>query len=328
MKLLKHSALTLACLCACSAHAESNVTIYGLLDTALVASGGGPKGSTVKLESGVSNGSRLGFKGNEDLGGGLSAIFTLESGILADTGASDQSGTLFGRQAFVGLSSRTAGTLTMGRQYTLMFETLTEVDPFANNYGGASGQLMSGEKAGTRQNNTVEYASPTYAGFSGQAAYGFGEQPGNAAKSRQFEYSARYENGPLLLRGTYNRTDNATATAHVSNTLLMARYRFNVATVSYGIGDNRGPGAVASRDMIAAVSVPFGPHNVAATLVHKSDRAHTGLGANQVAGAYTYALSQRTNLFLAYAKLSNTRFATTKFGDGDRELDIGIKHKF
>lgn len=316
-----------ACLCGWSAQAQSNVTLYGMVDTALVATGG-PKGNHLKLESGVSNGSRIGFRGNEALGDGLSAIFTLESGILADTGAADQGGILFGRQAFVGLSSSTAGTLTAGRQYTLMFDTLTDVDPFTNNYGGASGQLMSGEKAGTRQNNTVQYASPVKAGFSGQAAYGFGEQPGSAAKARQFDYSVRYENGPLLLRGTVNRADNATATAHVTNTLLIARYRFEAATVSYGIGDNRGPGTIASRDMIAAVTVPLGRHAVSTTLVHKSDRANTSLGANQIAAAYTYALSTRTNLYVAYSRLSNIRFATTKFGDGNRELDIGIKHKF
>jgi predicted porin len=307
--------------------AEPNVSVYGMLDSALVVTQGGPKGSMTKLESGVSNGSRLGFTGKEDLGGGLSSFFILESGILIDTGASDQSGTLFGRQAFVGIKND-SGTLKLGRQYTLMFETLTDVDPFTNNYGGASGQLMSGEKAGTRMNNTVQYMTPVIHGFSGQLAYGFGEVPGNSAKSRQFEYSASYAAGPLLVRGTYNRTDNATATDSARNALVIAKYKFSRFTGSLGYGANKGLGKIDSRDYIAAVAVPFGPHGMSATLIHKSDLAGTHFGANQAAAAYTYAFSKRTNIYLAYAKLSNTRFATTKFGDGDRELDIGIKHRF
>lgn len=212
-------------LAAGSASAQSNVTVYGLLDTAVVLARGGPSGAFNKLESGVSNGSRLGLRGVEDLGGGISAIFTLESGILADSGASDQ-------------------------------------------------------------------------------------------------------NGALLLRGAFNHSDNAAATDSARNTLLIAKYDFGSVAASLGYGANKGTRLVDSRDYIAAMSMPLGAYGLAATLIHKSDRAATGLGANQAALAYTYAFSKRTNLYLAYSKLSNIRFATSKFGDGDRELDIGIKHRF
>lgn len=154
--------------------AVAGVEVYGMLDAAVVLAHGGPAGSRTKLEAGVSNGSRIGVRGREDLGGGTTAIFTVETGILNDTGGVDQDGVLFGRQAFVGVQGR-YGTLTLGRQYTPIFETLTDVDPFTNNYGGALGQLMTGEKAGTRQNNTVQFATPVLAGFSGQLAYGAGE---------------------------------------------------------------------------------------------------------------------------------------------------------
>ncbi|MES2261356.1 MAG: porin [Pseudomonadota bacterium] len=307
--------------------AQSNVTVYGLLDAAVVVAGGGPKGASTRLDSGVSNGSRIGFTGREGLGNGLSSFFTLESGILIDTGASDQGGLLFGRQAFVGLT-HAAGTLKIGRQYTLMFDTLTDVDPFTNNYGGAAGQLMAGEKAGTRMNNTVQYTSPAVRGFSAQLAYGFGEVPGDSARSRQFEYGASYNAGPLLLRATYNRTDNAGATDSARNVLLIAKYSFGPLTASAGYGANQGTGSTDSRDYLVAVSAPFGAHGISGTFIHKSDRANTRLGANQVAAAYTYALSKRTNVFVAYSKLSNIRFTTSKFGDGDRELDLGIKHRF
>lgn len=311
-----------------SAMAQSNVTIYGLLDTAMVSTRGGPDGSEFKIDSGVSNGSRIGFRGREDLGNGLSAIFQLEAGILLDSGASDQNGTLFGRQAFMGLKGK-MGTLTIGRQYTPIYHTLTSVDPFNNNYGGAAGQLMSGAKAGTRMNNTVMYVSPEISGLTGQLAYGAGEVPGDSAKSRQLGASLTYKAGPLLLRGGYNRTNNVTATDSARNVLLVGEYDFGPLTAGFGYGTNRGQRGIDSRDYIAALTVPLGgAHTLMATLIHKSDRANTNMGANQVAAAYTYYLTKRTNVYVAYSKLSNIRFTTSKFGEGDRELDVGIKHLF
>ena len=132
---MKKAVLAAAVLAGMSASAlsQNNVQIYGLLDSAIVHESGGPKGSATKLESGVSNGSRLGFRGNEDLGDGLSALFVLEAGILIDTGASDQHGLLFGRQAFVGVRKKDFGTLAIGRQYTPIYQTLTMIDPSSNN---------------------------------------------------------------------------------------------------------------------------------------------------------------------------------------------------
>ncbi|WP_308610527.1 porin [Massilia frigida] len=99
------------------AMAQSSVTVYGVADAALVKESGGVAGGVTKMVGGVEGGSRLGFRGTEDLGGGLAAIFTLEMGFNLDTGTSAQGGVAFGRQAFVGLNSK-AGALTLGRQYT------------------------------------------------------------------------------------------------------------------------------------------------------------------------------------------------------------------
>lgn len=312
-----------------SALAQNNVQIYGLLDSAIVHESGGPKGSATKLESGVSNGSRLGFRGNEDLGDGLSALFVLEAGILIDTGASDQNGLLFGRQAFVGVRKKDFGTLAIGRQYTPIYQTLTMIDPSSNNYGGAAGQLMSGEKAGTRQNNAVNFSSDKFAGFSGQLAYGFGEVAGNAQGSRQVGGSLTYELGKLTLRSAYNQTNNAAATDSARNTLTLAKYDFGILTAGVGVGTNKGIGTTESRDYIAALTVPFGPHTIMATYIKKDDRSVANkFDAHQYASTYIYNLSKRTSVYAAYAKLSNINFTTTKFGTGDREIDLGIKHTF
>lgn len=104
---MKKSLIALSVLAAVAgtAQAQSSVTIYGVVDMALQHQNtGDPAGSTLGLDSGIQSGSRLGFKGSEDLGGGLKANFQLEMGINADTGSSAQGGRAFGRQAFVGLS--------------------------------------------------------------------------------------------------------------------------------------------------------------------------------------------------------------------------------
>ena len=312
-----------------SAFAQSNVQMYGVFDSAIVVEGGGPNGGVARIESGVSNGSRIGLQGKEDLGGGLSAIFLLEAGLLLDTGASDQNGLLFGRQAYAGLSNQNIGTVTMGRQYTPIYQTLTQIDPSANNFGGGAGQLMAGEKAGTRQNNTLMFSSVKVQGFSGQLAYGFGEVAGNQAASRQVGGSLTYERGGFSTRIGYNRTNNAIASDSARNTLLIAKYDFGMLTAGVGYGINKGMGTINSRDTILAVTVPMGNHTLMATYINKDDRAPGNqFGAQQFAGSYLYSLSKRTTLYTAYAHLSNTRFTTTKFGTGNREFDLGIKHAF
>lgn len=310
-----------------AAFAQSNVTVYGIVDTGIVVGRGGPKGSEMKLESGVSNGSRLGLRGSEALGNGMSGIFTLESGILNDTGALDQGGLLFGRQAFVGLESR-QGTLTMGRQYTPIYSALLIADPFGNNFGGASGQLMANEKAGVRMNNTLMYSSPSVNGFNGQLAYGFGEVAGDSAKSRQIGAAVGYANGPLTVRIAHNRTNNATATDASRNALVVGKFDFGTAVASAGYGINKGIGAVDSRDILLGVTVPFGADAVMASYIRKDDHSSLKTDGNQMAMAYTHALSKRTVAYAALAKLSNTNFTTTKFAAGDREIDLGIRHAF
>ena len=91
-----------------------------------------------KLTSGIGSQSRLGFRGTEDLGGGLSAIFQLETGLKVDDGTLDNTNSaLFNRQAFVGLKSKDAGTLTLGKQYTMLYNAMSQVaDPFGAGYAG------------------------------------------------------------------------------------------------------------------------------------------------------------------------------------------------
>ena len=116
---MKKSLLALAVLGAFAgaASAQTNVTVYGLVDAGIQRTDTDNSGARWGLDSGLQSGNRLGFKGSEDLGGGLSAIFTLESGFNLDDGTQAQGGRLFGRQAWVGLNGG-FGTVKFGRQYT------------------------------------------------------------------------------------------------------------------------------------------------------------------------------------------------------------------
>ncbi|HXZ10063.1 MAG TPA: porin, partial [Paraburkholderia sp.] len=112
-----------------AAHAQSSVTLYGIIDAGVSyvnhsknATGG--SSNLFKYDDGVAQGSRWGLRGTEDLGGGLKAIFLLESGFNSGNGTMGQSSTLFGRQAFVGLTKDGIGSFTMGRQYTFNTDIL------------------------------------------------------------------------------------------------------------------------------------------------------------------------------------------------------------
>src|ERR1700730_16325238 len=128
---MKKTLLALAVLGAFAgaASAQTNVTVYGIVDAGVqYKNDGNPAGKTLSLQSGIQNGSRLGFKGTEDLGGGLSAIFTFENGFNVDDGTLGQGNRLFGRQAWVGLNGG-FGTVKLGRQQTALYYALTEIDP-------------------------------------------------------------------------------------------------------------------------------------------------------------------------------------------------------
>jgi predicted porin len=119
-----------------TAQARTGVTIYGIADAGYLRESGGSAGTVNKIGSGMGSCSRIGFRGNEDLGGGMSAVFTLENGDRLDTGEVDAAGSMFNRQAWVGLKSKD-GMLTLGRQYTPWHQALAQVgDPFSTGYAG------------------------------------------------------------------------------------------------------------------------------------------------------------------------------------------------
>ena len=129
-----------AALAASAAHAQSSVTLYGLIDAGLmytnnVKTSATSHGSLFQATSGTVNGSRFGLRGAEDLGGGLKAIFVLENGFNVQNGKLGQNGRMFGRQAFVGLSSSDFGTVTLGRQYDSLVDFVAPLSGTAGTFG-------------------------------------------------------------------------------------------------------------------------------------------------------------------------------------------------
>lgn len=320
---------TLAVAATGNAAAQTSLTIYGLVDAGVVLERGG-SGNVTRLTSGVQSGSRLGFKGMEDLGGGMSARFALESGFGIDSGTLNPGGTLFGRQAFAGLSGRW-GDVLFGRQYTPHFLVLDEVDPFGTGLAGSSTNLLT---TVPRMNNTLKYLTPDWSGLSGEFAYGFGEVAGDSTANRQLGASVGYLRGPLVLKLAHHRADAPTGLDRSRSTLLAGKVDFGRAAASVGVGLNRGTGTADNRDYMLGVTVPVGAGVLMASFTRKDDRSIANGDADQWALGYTHLLSRRTNLYTSFARIYNDPGATytvgnaTEPGSGDKAFNIGIRHKF
>jgi predicted porin len=348
---------------ATSAQAQSNVTIYGTVDAGIVHESGGKDGSVTRLGSGIASASRFGFRGNEDLGNGLAAVFTLEGAVRIDTGSNSGSSTqggIFDRQAFVGLKSDTLGTVTLGRQYTPLYLALSQVaDPFGAGYSGSAKNLFPSKNT-TRTSNTVVYASPSFSGFSGSLAYSLGEQAGDSAAGRQIGAGLAYSNGPLNARLAYNTLNSDKAAvapaAAVSrdiarNTLFAVNYDFIVAKAFFAYGKNEGyassqyandvayTSAEASpsldnTNILIGATVPVGPAGtIMASYIRKDDKTFNQ-DADQYAIGYSHALSKRTSAYATFAKIKNKNNASytvgdnTEAGSGDKAISLGMRHTF
>lgn len=197
-----------------AAHAQSSVTLYGLIDEGFnyTTNSGGHSG--YQMLSGDVAGSRWGLKGNEDLGNGLSAVFKLENGFNLNTGAFGENGQEFGRQAYVGLASTHYGTLTFGRQYGPNVDLWSGFTAAGATIGDFASHPFDNDNADYdyRLNNSVKYVSPTYGGFTGEALYGFSNQAGGFANNRVYSAAGSYASGPFSAAVAYQRMDSANGT--------------------------------------------------------------------------------------------------------------------
>jgi predicted porin len=311
--------------------AQPSATIYGIVDAGITYDrGSGAAGSVIRMDSGIQSGNRLGFRGTEDLGGGLTALFLLENGFTITNGAFAQGGLLFGRQAYVGLGNR-YGQLRLGRQYTPGYVALRDlIDPMADGFAGAGNRLML--TGPTRFNNTVDViATDNLGGFYGEVQYSPGGVAGSSNANSAQAIGGGYAAGPFSAKLTYQSSYDLTAADNTKNLLLGGTYDFGVAKAHLGYGTNRNEATLDTRDWLIGVTVPFGSHTFLASYINKADRIHAQSNANMLSLAYTYTLSKRTNFYTSVARLANdsaAAYGVAVAGTTDTTLNFGIRHKF
>ncbi len=183
--------------------AQSSVTLYGSIDEAIADYSNSGGHSLVAMQSGDNAASYWGLKGKEDLGGGLSAIFTLESSFNITNGAlpGDR---IFAHAAYVGFASNTYGTVTLGRQFD---PTVDLIQPITGDNIAGPAFTTPGDADNNDDtvwvNNSIKYASPTYAGFQYELMYGVSGIAGNASGGQTCSAAAAYNNGGLTLATGY-----------------------------------------------------------------------------------------------------------------------------
>lgn len=206
-------------------HAQSSVTLYGIINEAITYSSNQGGHSAVQLTGNGEYGSRWGLRGSEDLGGGTRAIFTLENGFSPTSGALGQNNRMFGRQAFVGFSNADYGTLTFGRQYDAIVGTLQTMTS-----NGAWGGVMFSHPYDNdntddylRVNNSIKYVSPNMKGFTGTAMYALSNAPGAFANNRMWSLGGIYTQGAFSIAAAYSLYDepgvNTTATVNTNGAI-------------------------------------------------------------------------------------------------------------
>jgi Outer membrane protein (porin) len=181
-----------------TAQAQSSVTLYGTVDDGFQFTSNQKGERSYAASQGGLGSSKWGLLGNENLGGGYSAVFNLENGFDPNSGKLGNNGALFGRKAFVGISSP-YGTIRLGRQYDLSYETLgayAAPNRFDGGLGAHPGDVdnLWGD---FNISNAVKYTSPNLYGFTFGALYGFGNNAGDFTRSQTTNFVATYATGPF-----------------------------------------------------------------------------------------------------------------------------------
>ncbi|QNB15467.1 porin [Paraburkholderia tropica] len=333
------SGLASACLFQ-TAHAQSSVTLYGVIDNGIEYQNGG-NGSVVRATSGGLFASRYGLKGTEDIGGGLHVNFQLEQGFSAMTGAAANAAEAFNRQAWVGLSGA-FGEVRFGLQNTPQYIFLNrELDPVAVMSMGSP--MLNFNSLTIRVNNAISYFTPTVYGLSAQFMVAMRDSTTKPSNGLQFyNAAARYENGPFRVAAGYEQADNATGTSalkvfNAGASVGVGPARFYLAYHTEKQTDNS-----IKRDVYeGSGSWSFGPADQLALMYgYLHDRTGKGNNAQQIGMTYEHYLSKRTTLYASAAFINNrnqaaftlngTAYAgpTVAPGSNTRGVILGMVHTF
>lgn len=340
---MKKSLLALAALTAFAgvASAQSSVTLFGIVDLAAVGVKNGSQSQKL-LSSNQLNSNRLGFRGVEDLGGGMRAGFWIEGAMDNDTGS--PAGQTWQRRSTVSLMGG-FGELRLGRDYTPSFWNYTIFDPFGTNGPGSMLNLVStlGSGATTlvRANNTIGYFLPSMGGVYGQVQVAAGE---GVAGNKYFGGRIGYAGGPVNVAAAYGKTNKDGGLADDYTDLNFGgSVKFGPATIiaQYSKRDFL---ARSQKTGLIAATIGFGQSTLKASYVKSAgdqSTSTTDFDADQFAFGYQYDLSKRTAIYATYSALDNngtaatgSRFtigqgpAQTRGGDNSKGYAVGVRHSF
>ncbi|WP_418789314.1 porin [Paraburkholderia pallida] len=227
-----------------AAHAQSSVALYGIVDEGIDYTSNVLGHSQWKMSSGDAQGSRWGLKGSEDLGGGYKAVFQLENGFDVNSGRLMQGGRMFGRQAWVGVSNDSYGTLSLGRQYDSLVEFLGPLTANGNWGGYLFEHPYDNDNTDNsfRLNNAVQYYSANFSGFQFGATYAFSNSPGQISTNNAQSVGASYANGGFTIGLAYLNVTNpgvnsAGAVATNDAGFFAERQRVFGAGINYALGN-------------------------------------------------------------------------------------------
>lgn len=316
------------------AWSQSSITLYGIVDAAMERAASGSGSSVTRLVSGQGSASRLGFRGTEDLGAGLRAIFSLEAALNTDTGLGGATGggLAFNRQSWVGLMGNW-GQITLGRQFRPEARAVFGMDPF--DAGSVASPPNTYANTVFRADNAIVYETPRIAGVVGRVMYAFGERAGNVSGALDdVGASLQYYNGPLYMAYGYDSRRNTTATDRRTWHSVGGSYDFNVAKLyaAYRIRDEKSASLDESNFWVG-VGIPVGALTLQATVGRVNDKSGLDQNARGYSVGAEYLLSKRTDVYARYAKLRNENGAVFGLDNGingtsPSSMVIGVRHRF
>lgn len=339
------------------AAAQSSVTLFGVVDVAL-QHGTGSTADRTQLGSGANSSARLGFRGVEDLGGGLRASFWLESALLPDngsggttstnnqtTGTTGGGGLTFGRRATVSLTGAW-GELRLGRDYSVQYYNRFQYDPFTNvGVGGSHANTGSlGGPVSTRVSNAVMYFLPeTLGGFYGQAQVYLGENAANGAATEDdgtgggIRLGYRANGWNVQVAHARTRYAQTATTGDITATNIGARYDMGAFSLMGGLFRDHvdTTAGLTGRGAQIGGIYSVGSGEIKAQWSHYKTTAAGHPETRKLSLGYVHNLSKRTALYATYARVRNSggaatalNGATTAANQSSSGFDVGLRHSF
>ena len=309
-----------------AAQAQSTVSLYGLLDLSVGASKAqGSSSSVNNVASGNMSTSHFGVSGKEDLGGGMSASFALESFMRTDNGSAGRfnGDAYWARNAYVSLASKDLGDVKLGRNTTPLFVSTLIFNAFGDSFGYSPSirhYYTSGTVSGdSGWNNSVLYTTPNMGG----ASVSLFAAPHEGTGDNSTGISALYFGGPLAATAVYQKVGKNTvgAVQATTTTQFGASYDLGAAKLfgQYGKIDNK---TVINSYKITSfgIAVPVGAGKVIAE--YSDMKPNTGAELKTFSFGYDYSLSKRSDLYAVYMNDAKTGVST------GTSYSVGLRHRF